>query len=61
MRNAFLPIVSPNAPRQLSMALDSTKLQGITPVERRATILRLARLLMEAAGVEMGEHSDDER
>jgi hypothetical protein len=38
-------------PRQLSMALDSEKLRGISPPERSIVVIRLARVLLEAAGV----------
>ena len=45
--------------RQLNMLLDP-KLQWLSPSERRIALGRLARILMEAAGVPPGEH-DDER
>ena len=61
MRNAFQPTVKFKAPRQLSMALDSMELRGIGVAERSAVIARLARLLMEAAGVESKESGDDGR
>ena len=48
------------APRQLSLALDSVTLRGISPPERTVIIVRLARILLEAAGVPMRE-CDDER
>jgi hypothetical protein len=47
--------------RQLNMALDSMALIGISPAERGAVIVRLVRLLMEAAGVEIEESGDDGR
>jgi hypothetical protein len=43
------------------MALDSIKLRGMSAAERSAVIARLARLLMEAAGVESEESGDDGR
>ena len=46
------------APRQLSLALDSVTLRGLSPPERTVIIVRLARLL-EAAGVPMRERDDD--
>ena len=61
MRNALQPIVIPRPPRQLSMALDSIELSGLRPVEREVVISRLARLLMEAAGLEIEESGDDGR
>ena len=42
------------APRQLSLALDPVKLRGISPPERDTIIVRLARVLLEAAGVRRG-------
>lgn len=61
MRNALRPIVRVKPPCQLSMVLDSLELKGISAAERRAMIARLARLLMEAAGVEIEESGDDGR
>ncbi|SEF06513.1 hypothetical protein SAMN05519104_8223 [Rhizobiales bacterium GAS188] len=61
MMNALLPIAKFEPPRQLSMALDPVELRGISAAERRAVIARLARLLMEAAGVEIEEACDDGR
>jgi hypothetical protein len=49
------------APRQLSLALDSVKLRGISPPERTVIIVRLARILLEAAGVPMRERDDERR
>ena len=61
MRNLPLPAL-PSRPRQLSMALDSASLRGISPSERRTALAQLALILMEAAGVvTTGERSDDER
>jgi hypothetical protein len=44
--------------RQLAISLDRPVLNGMTPADRNTAIRRLARLLMEAAGEEIG---DDER
>jgi len=55
------PTLPSTAPRQLSMALDSVKLRGLSPPERRTALVRLASLLMEAAGVVVEERDDDER
>ena len=49
------------APRQLGLALDSVTLWGLSPSERQVIVLRLARLLLEAAGVPMRECDDDRR
>jgi hypothetical protein len=61
MKNQLQPIARFKPPRQLSMALDSIKLKGINAAERSAIIARLARLLAEAAGVEIKETNDDRR
>jgi hypothetical protein len=61
MKNPLQPIARFKPPRQLSMALDSIKLKGINAAERSAIIARLARLLAEAAGVEIKEINDDRR
>ena len=49
------------APRQLSLALDCVKLRGISPPERTVIIVRLARILLEAAGVPTRERDDERR
>jgi hypothetical protein len=49
------------APRQLCMALDSVKLRDLSPSEREEIVLRLARLLLEAAGIPMRERDDERR
>lgn len=52
----------PVAPRQLSIPFDSAKLRGISASDRRVALARLARLLLEAAGVAAEEErGDDER
>jgi hypothetical protein len=51
----------PTEPRQLSLALDSVKLRGMSTSERRTVLDRLCGLLLEAAGVAVRENSDDER
>jgi hypothetical protein len=48
------------APRQLSMALDSVKLRGMSPLERSAALELLARLLMEAGGVAAAVTEDEQ-
>lgn len=51
---------SPPAPlRQVSMALESTGLLGLTRVERMKVVTQLSRLLMLAAGI-AAEESDNE-
>ncbi len=61
MRNLPLPALPSKPPRQLSMALDSVSLRGMSPSERRTALVRLATLLMEAAGVAVEERDNDER
>lgn len=61
MKNALLPITEARLPRQLTMALDTVQMNGLSIAERNAVISRLARLLMEAAGVEIKEEADDGR
>lgn len=61
MKNALLPITRVRTPRQLAMALDTLQMNGLSTQERSAVISRLARLLMEAAGVEIKGGADDER
>lgn len=50
---------APAVPRQLDLALDHARLRGMTPAERRTTIMWLARLLLEAKGIVMREDCDD--
>jgi hypothetical protein len=61
MRNLPAPAPLATAPRQLSIALDSVRLWGMSHSERRAVLARLTGLLLEAAGVAMQEHDDDEQ
>ena len=61
MRNLPIPALPSKPPRQLSMALDSLSLRGMSPSERRTALARLATLLMEAAGVAVEERDNDER
>jgi hypothetical protein len=61
MRNAQTPALPSTAPRQLSMTLESRKLRGMNSAERGTTLMRLASMLLEAAGVAVRERDDDER
>jgi hypothetical protein len=61
MRNLPASARPSTAPRQLSIVLDSVRLRGMSPTERRTVLARLAGLLLEAAGVAVGEHDDEER
>jgi hypothetical protein len=60
MRSLPTPAL-PAAPRQLSIPFDSGRLRGISPSDRRSALVRLTRLLLEAAGVAAEEHDDDQR
>ena len=57
----FHPTVSTKSPRQLAISLDRPVLNGMTPADRNAAVRGLARLLMEASGVDPKEIGDDER
>jgi hypothetical protein len=61
MRSPLHPTVSIKPPRQLAILLDRPVLNGMTPSDRNAAVRRLARLLMEAAGVGPEEIGDDGR
>ena len=61
MRSLPTPAQPPAAPRQLSIPFDSGRLRGMSPSERSTALVRLASLLLEAAGAAAGEHDDDER
>ncbi len=55
------PLLSPPAqPHQLSIALDSIRLRGMSPPEREEVLTHLASLLLLAAGVATGESDDVE-
>ena len=60
MRALPPPIRSLVIVRQLSMPLDSQKLNGLSSVQRTTVIARLANLLMAAAGAVTEESRDDE-
>jgi len=62
MKKALLPVTEvTRLPRQLTMALDAVQMNGLSVPERNAVLVRLARLLMEATGVEVEEGADDGR
>ena len=61
MQTPMRPVVHGKAPRQLDMALDRPVLNGMKTDDRNAAVRRLARLLMEASGVDPKEIGDDER
>lgn len=56
------PLLSPpTRPHQLSIALDSINLQGMSPSEREKVLTQLASLLLLAAGAATTESEDVER
>jgi hypothetical protein len=52
---------SPYSPKQLQMQFDSTRLRGMSPLDRQEAVTRLAIVLSEAAGAAEPEGSDDGR
>ena len=60
MRNLPALALPSTAPHQLNMPSDSARLRGISPADRNTVLVRLASLLLEAAGVAAGERTDDE-
>ena len=61
MQLPLRPTVLGQPPRQLAISLDRPVLNGMTSTDRNTAVRRLARLLMEAAGVDPKEIGDDER
>ena len=50
----------PPQSRQISIAFETLRLQGLTSAERKKAVIRLAQVLMLAAGL-AAEERDDER
>jgi hypothetical protein len=50
---------SPTASRQLGMAFDAIRLQGLSPAERARAIAHLGHILILASGVAIAERDDD--
>lgn len=61
MRALPPPIRSLVIVRQLSMPLDSQKLNGLSSMQRKIVIARLANVLMAAASAVTEESRDDEQ
>jgi hypothetical protein len=55
------PRTKPSPPTQLLMPLDSTRLRGMSPLERKQAVTRLAILLTEATEAVEVEPRDDGR
>jgi hypothetical protein len=59
--NLILPApLRATAPRQLSILFESPALQGMSPSQRANAVTQLACLLLQAAGMQTQEASDDE-
>ena len=57
-----LPLVAHGKPpQQFAMALNCPVLNGLAAADRSIAVRHLARLLMEASGVDPKEIGDDER
>lgn len=61
MQTPMRRVVRGKPPRQLAIALDRPVLNGMTADDRSTAVRRLARLLMEASGVDPKEIGDDDR
>jgi hypothetical protein len=61
MQTPMRLVVRGKPPRQLAIALDRPVLSGMTTDDRNTAVRRLARLLMEASGVDPKEIGDDDR
>ena len=61
MQTPLRVVVHGRPPHQLAMALDRPVLSGMTADDRSIVVGRLARLLMEASGVDPKEIGDGER
>jgi len=46
-------------PQQLKLTFDTIALQGMTTLQRREAVLRLANLLAEAAGIQIARESNN--
>lgn len=55
------PRTKPSSPTQLLMPLDSTRLRGMSPLDRQQAVTRLAILLTEAAATDETEQRDNGR
>jgi hypothetical protein len=61
MQTPIRLVVRGKPPRQLAIALDRPVLSGMTADDRNTAVRRLARLLMEASGVDPKEIGNDDR
>ena len=49
----------PPQSRQIGMAFETMRLQGLTSAERKKAVIRLAQVLMLAAGLATEERNDE--
>ena len=61
MQTPKYPAIHGRSSRQLCMVLDRAVLHGMAAEDREIVVRRLARLLMEASGMDPKEIGDDER
>ena len=59
MQSLRLPAVVGN--RQMSLLFKDSRLEGLGGIERNKVISTLAQILMQAAGIRVGELDDDKR
>ena len=59
MQSLKLPAVAPS--QQMNLLFDNSRLEGLDSAERDKTILALAQILMQAAGLSVEELDDDKR
>ena len=58
MKQPKLPTPAPS--RQMSLLFDTSRLEGLGPVDRDKAVSALAQILMQAAGVQVEELADDQ-
>lgn len=59
MKHLKLP--APASGRQMDLAFDTSRLDGLGSVERGKVVSALAQILLQAAGVRVEELADDKR
>jgi hypothetical protein len=57
MKHLRLP--APASGRQMDLLFDTSRLDGLSPADRRKAVSALAQILMQAAGVSVEELDDD--
>jgi len=59
MTSLKVPAAVPS--RQMNLLFESSRLEGLDPVEREKIVTALAQILMLAAGLSVEEFDDDKR